>query len=166
MSNPKPKVILAGFLKCGTKSYDKKLSEHYDVLRLDTDLYCRFINVPKVLRATYGDVPIYFIARKNETNLIQSLKRTYHLQRLRKLTTLDIDYIYDYLLHIGRFRKYFSNVNFIYMEDQDMPHEGKSTLKHKLAHLLPLWILKIYRNNKYKYDTNGNLNRFKKLGDE
>ena len=134
---PKPKVILAGFLKCGTKSYYEKLSQKYDVLRLDSDLYCRFLNVPKVLRTTYGDIPVYFIGRRNTEGLIKRLKRTYHIQRLRKLTNLDTDYWYDFDLHIGRFKRYFSNVNVTYLEDQELPHVGRSSIIYKFVHLIP-----------------------------
>ena len=159
MEKTKPKIVLAGFLKCGTKSYTKYLEEKgYDVIRLDTDLYSRFLNVPGLLWKAYGDIPIRFIVRKEMKKARKTLKRTMKRHRLKLMREEEIDYMYDTGFHYNRFYKYFSDVELVYLEDLDMNENvGKTKLIHYLIDIIPLYILKLYKDlkqlitNEYDY---------------
>jgi len=158
MEKTKPKIVLAGFLKCGTKSYTKYLEEKgYDVIRLDTDLYSRFLNVPGLLWKAYGDIPIRFIVRKEMKKARKTLKRTMKRHRLKLMREEEIDYMYDICFHHNRFYKYFSDVKLVYLDDLDLPKNlGKTTNIHLLIDLIPLYILKLYKDIKqlitHEYD--------------
>jgi len=149
----KPKIILAGFLKCGTKSYCKYLeSKGYDVIRLDTDLYARFLNVPGLLYQAYGDIPIRFIRRKNMKTARRTLKRTMKRHRLKLMREEEIDYMYDVDFHVHKFLNYFSDIKVIDIKDLKKlgveEKKGRTTLIHYLIDIIPMCFLKFYKDIK------------------
>jgi len=136
-------------MRGGTHSLKKHLEKQdKEVILLDQWLYMK--DIEKYLLSYYGDVPIYFIKRKNKKEHSKSLKRVFHRIRLRRLSNFDIKNMLNYEKHINRFKDVFSEVIVIDLEDSKFGYHELKTKKlhHLIGYYLPTEILLLYKEIK------------------
>ena len=140
------KAIIAGFMRGGTHSLEKQLiKEGYEVIRLDQLVYRQGLDIPKLLRHYYGDVPVFFITRIDTLEHIEAIKRVQKRRKLRLLTTKDVENMIS-RKHIESFKKHFSDVRVLYLEDMKMDYwQERTTSFQKFLDLLPIQFLYWWR---------------------
>lgn len=148
----KPKVIIAGFMRAGTHSLQQELKDKgKDPIIVDEVLYNKDFKIEELMRSYYGDVPVYFIKRRDEDQHRKSLKRVQRLWRLRLLGTGDLNTWCNYDKYINRWKEVFSSVAVLYLEDANFKyHNNKTNSRRKLINYVPLDLLLLWKNLKYK----------------